>query len=98
MKIILLTTLIGLFIGYSDARAADPKEAKAKPYPLTTCVVSNEKLGEMGDPYVFDHNGNQVKLCCKKCLKKFDADPEKYMKKIDEAAAKAKEADKKEVK
>ena len=52
----------------------------AKPaYPLTTCVVSGEALGEMGDPFIYNYKGQEVQLCCKKCLKKFQRDPEKYM-------------------
>jgi YHS domain-containing protein len=66
--------------------------AEAKSYPLDTCVVSGEKLGEMGKGYVFAHDGHVVKLCCKSCLKKFDKDPAKYLKKINEAAAKKKES------
>ena len=54
-------------------------DAKAKPDLLTTCPVSGEKLGEMGDAYVFTYKGQEVKLCCKSCKKKFDKDPEKYM-------------------
>src|SRR2546421_13124332 len=65
-----------------------PKDKDAKPYPLTTCVVSGEKLGEMGKPYKFTHEGREVQLCCKSCLKDFKKDPAKYVKKIDEAAAK----------
>ena len=57
-------------------------------YPLKTCVVTDEDLGK--EPYVFTHNGKTVKLCCKDCLKDFKKDPAKYMKKLDEAAAKAK--------
>ena len=64
-------------------------EAKAKPYPLKTCVVSDEKLGEMGEPYVFTHEGQEIKLCCKSCLKDFNKNPKKYLKKMGEAAAKA---------
>ena len=64
--------------------------AEAKVYPLDTCVVSGEKLGEMGKAYVFAHDGHVVKLCCKDCLKKFDKDPAKYVKIIDEAAKKKK--------
>ena len=63
-------------------------DAKAKAYPLTTCVVSGEKLGEMGEAFVFTHEGQEIKLCCKDCKKKFDKSPETYMKKIKEAAAK----------
>ena len=73
------------------AFAADQKsEAKPKPYPLKTCVVSGEKLGEMGKPVVYVHEGREIKFCCKDCIKDFKKDPAKYMKKLDEAAAKAK--------
>ena len=53
-----------------------------------TCVVSGEKLGSMGDPYVFTYEGRQVKLCCDGCLADFKKDPAKYLKKMDEADAK----------
>src|SRR5438067_7212943 len=73
----------------ADAKS-DAKAEKGKAYPLKTCVVSDEKLGgDMGDPYVFTHEGREVKLCCKSCLKDFKKDPAKYMKKIDEAQKKA---------
>ena len=55
-------------------------DTKAKPYPLETCIVSGEKLGEMGKPFVFVYKDQEVKLCCKNCKKDFDKDPEKYMK------------------
>jgi len=64
------------------------KDKDAKPYPLTTCVVSGEKLGEMGKPYKFTHEGREIQLCCKSCLKDFKKDPAKYVKKLDEAEAK----------
>ena len=57
-------------------------------YPLDTCVVSGEKLGEMGEPYVIQYEGHTVKFCCKNCLKKFNKDPKKYLAKLDEAAKK----------
>lgn len=57
-------------------------------YPLKTCVISGEPLGGMGDPYVFNHEGTEVRLCCKHCLEDFNADPGKYTKVIKDAAAK----------
>jgi YHS domain-containing protein len=48
-------------------------------YPLTTCVVSGEKLGGMGAPVIYDHKGTTVKFCCKSCIPKFEADPEKFL-------------------
>jgi len=80
-----------LLAGSLLASAADAKpDPKAKPYPLKTCVVSGEKLGEMGDPYVFTRDGQEVKLCCKSCLKDFNKNPSKYMKKIAEGGSKSK--------
>ena len=70
--------------------AADTNSAAAtppKPDKLTTCPVSGEKLGEMGKPYVFVYQGQEVKLCCPGCKKDFDKDPAKYIKKIQDAAA-----------
>lgn len=72
------------------AFAADQKPAaKAKPYPLKTCVVSDEPLGgDHGEPYTFVHEGQEVKLCCKPCLKDFNKEPAKYLKKIEDAKKK----------
>jgi len=71
----------------STSCSAEKKEA-AKPYPLDKCIVSDEKLGEMGKPHVFTHQGREIKLCCKSCSKDFKKDPAKYLKKL-EAAEKA---------
>ncbi len=76
----------------SVARAADNKSEKLKPYPLETCVVSGEKLGEMGKPFVYQYEGREIKFCCKNCLKDFKKDTAKYIKKIEEAEAKAKKS------
>jgi len=57
--------------------------AEANPaYPLSTCVVSGEKLGEMGPPVVINHEGTEVRFCCNGCVKKFNADPAKYLAKL----------------
>jgi len=53
-------------------------------YPLEICLVSDEKLGEDPDmvPYTFVHEGQEVKLCCKGCLKTFEKEPAKYLAKL----------------
>ena len=73
-------------------RLEEADEKKPKPYPLTTCVVSDEKIGgDSGmEPYVFVHEGREVKLCCKPCLKDFNKDKAKYIAKIEAAEKKAK--------
>ena len=71
----------------STARADTSTNAPVKPDKLTTCPVSGEKLGgDMGKPYVFVYQGQEVKLCCPGCKKDFDKDPAKYIKKIQDAA------------
>ena len=83
--------LIAAALGFTLASAAEEKPAaKARAYPLKTCIVSDEKLGgDMGDPYVFTHEGREVKLCCKGCLDDFKKDAAKYVKKMEAAEAKA---------
>jgi len=54
----------------------------AVPDLLKTCPVSGDKLGEMGEPYVFAYQGQEVKLCCKSCKPDFDQNPDKYIKLI----------------
>jgi YHS domain-containing protein len=81
----LLTLAVTLFAAPLAGFAAE--KAKAKPYPLDTCLVSGEKLG--GDshmkPYSFVYEGQEIKLCCKDCLKDFKKDPATYLKKLSEA-------------
>jgi len=70
-------------------RAAD----EAKPaYPLTTCVISGEKLGEMGPPPSVNYKGTEIEFCCKNCVKTFNADPDKYLQKYQQAVKAAKPA------
>jgi hypothetical protein len=57
---------------FSTLSAAD-----TKPYPLSTCIVSGDKVDPNVTPIV--HNGQQVRFCCKGCIKKFNGCPDKYM-------------------
>ncbi len=63
--------------------AKESAKSKVKPYKLDTCIVSDDKLGEMGKPVVFTHKGQEIKLCCKPCRKDFDKNPAKYLKKLE---------------
>ena len=82
--------LAGLSAGALSARADDKHEhadKKAKPYPLAKCVVSDEKFeGSDMKPHEFVYKGQTIKLCCKNCLKDFNKEPAKYLKKLDVAA------------
>lgn len=78
-----------LLAGPLTGLAADAKTSDLKPYKLDKCVVSDEKLGEMGKPFVMEYKGQEIKLCCKSCKKDFDKNPEKFIKKMHEAENKA---------
>jgi len=69
--------------------AADEKGGKKlKPYVLKTCIISGDKLDEMGKPVVYAYEGREIQFCCKDCIKTFKKDPAKYVKKIEAAEAK----------
>jgi len=70
------------------------REKARTDYPLKTCVVSGEELGGMGESedYIYRQKGKPdrlVRFCCGKCKSKFEKDPARYLKVIDEAGAKA---------
>ena len=44
------------------------------------CPVSGEGLASMGGPFLVEHKGQKVKLCCEGCKEDFDSDPEKFLK------------------
>lgn len=79
---ILLGVLFAFAVGATLAT-----QAAEDTYPLTTCVVSGEELGEMGAPIIFNHEGREIRFCCKHCRKDFLKEPAKYLKKLDDAAA-----------
>lgn len=63
--------------------------ADSPAYPVDYCVVSGEKLGGMGDPVKYDYKGRTVMFCCGGCIKKFEAEPAKYIAVLDAAVADA---------
>ena len=86
-KLITVMTLAAVITGATLALADEA--TKVKSYPLKTCLVSGEKLGEGGmTPYVFTNNLQEIKLCCKGCLKDFKKQQAKYLKKLDEQVRK----------
>jgi hypothetical protein len=78
MKTTLIALASALFLGATCTHAAE----KPKSYPKDTCIVSDNKLGSMGRIITKTHEGQEVKFCCKPCIRKFDKDPQKYLKKL----------------
>jgi hypothetical protein len=102
-KSLISTTLLLLGLALAapgfaqDSQAHDkapPAKAKADDkYPLKTCVVSDEALGDAGDyiSYVHQEPGKpdrEIRFCCEGCIDDFKKEPAKYLKKLDDAAAK----------
>jgi YHS domain-containing protein len=94
MKSTLLTCVFCTLIAFgagsvlaADAPAKKKDDAKNKPINAK-CPVAGEDI----DPAVTTaYKGKTVAFCCKDCIKDFNKDPEKYMKKI--AADNKKQAD-----
>lgn len=58
---------------------------QAKTYPLTTCLVSGDKLGGMGETIDCLYEGKLVRFCCKGCIKSFNKNPDKYLPELNSA-------------
>lgn len=75
---------VGVFSGCNKEDGGTPVAAEGgtKPYTLDVCVVSDEKLGTMGEAVVFVHEGQEIKLCCKSCKPDFEKEPAKFLTKL----------------
>jgi hypothetical protein len=69
-------------------------EKHIKDYPLKTCPVSKDELGEMGEVKDFVIAGRLIRLCCPDCEKDVRENPAKFIAMID--AARKRAGDKKE--
>ena len=82
LRTLFTTALLGLTLaactGPQTAQAAE----KAKPYPLKTCLVSGNDLDSMGGPITKVYGSQEIKFCCKPCIKKFEANQPKYLAKL----------------
>ncbi|MFT5467765.1 MAG: hypothetical protein ACI8UO_002872 [Verrucomicrobiales bacterium] len=65
--------------GVSSSADGGASVGAVKPYPKDTCLVTGNDLNSMGGPVVRVYDGQQVKFCCKPCVKKFEASKEKYL-------------------
>lgn len=58
-------------------------DAKPKAYPLKTCLVTGDGLDDMDERVTTVYNGQTFEFCCKPCLKKFNKNPEKFVKALE---------------
>jgi len=85
MKTLLAALAISLLGLAGTSQAADQA---VKPYALTYCVFTGDKLGEMGKVLTETYMGQEMKFCCNDCKKQFDKDPAAGIKKYNEAVSK----------
>jgi YHS domain-containing protein len=84
---LMFTAAVGVALAGSAGAVASSEAPAPVPYPLDYCVVTGAKLGEMGKPVVMQYEGREIQFCCNGCVSKFKADPQAYLKKIDESVA-----------
>jgi YHS domain-containing protein len=75
---------VGLLLAGCAGNSAEPSAAKDAPVPDTepmqTAQVNCPVMGDPIDSEVFtEHNGKRVYFCCKDCIAKFRANPDKYL-------------------
>lgn len=90
----LLLAAIGLVAGEGPAPTPAPAPATApaatppadgvKPFPLPFCVTCGDKFGADETPVVKVHKNREVKMCAG-CVKLFTADPDGYLKMVDQS-------------
>lgn len=87
LSLIALVVCCTLTVTYG---ADEKKKAEKKPKPVNTiCPLMDEKI----DPEVTtQYKGKTVAFCCADCIKDFNKDPAKYMKKVEAEEAKNKKA------
>lgn len=70
----------------TEVKKNDEKTVSKTPFN-SVCPVSGEEIdGDITSTY----EGKTYALCCKRCLKKFEKDPEKYIKNLSEDGKKFK--------
>ena len=90
LKTAFVLILLGLtWVSTSTAFAADPA-GEVKPYPLNYCIMDGKPLGDNQTSFVY--KGQEIKVDEPACKEAFMNDPDRNLKKVQEAARKHKKA------
>ena len=82
LRTLITTALLGLTLAACTSPETVTAAEKAKRYPLSQCIVTDNDLNSMGGPITKVYNGQEIKFCCKPCIKKFEANQGKYLAKL----------------
>jgi len=74
--------LSSLFLASCATTGTNGNKEAVKPYPLDKCIVMDVPLGKMGKPKVKVYKGQEMKFCCIRCVKAFNANPDFYLDKL----------------
>ena len=55
--------------------------------PQQTCPVTGAQLGSIGDPVPVTVKGETILVCCQRCVKKVQQDPDKYLARVRDETA-----------
>lgn len=91
-----LLSVLAAMLGAAAVRSDDAAPRReGMPYPLATCIVSGEALGD--DPTVViltgqkseAENGREIKFCCGGCAARFASDPSAFLPRLNAEIVKA---------
>ena len=71
-----------LVLAACASTSKDTDGGAVRPYPLDTCIVTDNALGSMGDPITKVYDGQEIKFCCKPCVAEFEANQAEFLKKL----------------
>ncbi len=76
----------------SSVSTTQTNQEKAVVVDNKVCPVLNEKIDERNKT-TYEYEGKIYNFCCAACIEDFKKDPEKYIKKIEDAKAKEKKSE-----
>lgn len=85
-----ITLLAVAFVGTGFTSLASEQKPKVK--KQTTCPVMS---GQINKAQYADVKGKRIYVCCKGCISKIEADPDKYIKQLEAEGITLDQADKK---
>ncbi len=79
---LILVAALGIILSVVSCAGGSASLAGVKAYPRKTCIVTDNDLGSMGDEQRIVYQGRELKFCCAPCVEKFNANPGKYLAKL----------------
>ncbi len=79
---LLLSALAAFSLSACSTTSTTTGGPRTKPYPLKTCIVTDNDLYSMGTPSSRVYNGQEIKVCCRPCIAEFEKAPAQYLAKL----------------